>query len=107
MDWPHGCTHVGLYIFLHKLLSGDVHPHPGPTTVSIANITNADSSLDVIGKMDSDIQLVSEVSLAAADINKIKRRLRDDYNRTAIFTNTDPECTHLTGGGRRNHAEPV
>ncbi len=78
--------------------ASDVHPHTGPVTINVSNITSADTHRDHLGQDKADLHFVSEASLAKSKIAEVRTYLREAYKKEASFTLTDTEMGHLTGG---------
>ena len=78
--------------------ASDVHPHPGPVTIKVSNITSAETHRDHLGQDKADLHFVSEASLAKSKIAEVRTYLRETYKKEASFTLTDTEMGHLTGG---------
>ena len=58
------------------LLSGDIHPHPGPMCAAIVNSTSLRLHLDEIASWDVDVILVQETKLSASGQRVLRAALR-------------------------------
>ena len=61
---------------LKTLLSGDVHPHPGPLRTAIVNTTSLRLHMDEVTSWDVDVILVQETKLSASGQRVLRGALR-------------------------------
>jgi len=54
--------HVAASIANAVKRASDVHPHPGPVTIKVSNITSAETHRDHLGQDKADLHFVAEES---------------------------------------------